>query len=156
MGRAGFVADEDVADAFIAEQRIIDRKYRAAGIAEHEFDALGDQAFDQDFSAAALAFTTLFPCLQGPRKPTVPSKLRPGMQSPAREPSKTAARLQLPAPGRLSLLGTWQAPEQLTAWCSDWSCQAARFEIKMLSDLCQGNFRAYRAAIRRETGAWPR
>ena len=54
MRCAGFVPDKDVTDTLIAEQSIIDRQHRAAGIAEHEFDSLPDKAFDQDVRAAAL------------------------------------------------------------------------------------------------------
>ena len=42
------------------EQRVVDRQHRAAGIAEHEFDPLPDQAFDQDLRAAALVLTVDF------------------------------------------------------------------------------------------------
>ncbi len=54
MGRAGFVPDQDVANAGIGEQRIVNRQHRAPGITEDEFDPLADQAFDQDACAAAL------------------------------------------------------------------------------------------------------
>ena len=54
MGRAGFLAHQDVADALVAEQGVVDRQHRAAGIAEHEFDPQPHQAVDQDVRAAAL------------------------------------------------------------------------------------------------------
>jgi hypothetical protein len=98
VGGARFVADEDVADAFIAEQRIIDRKHGAAGIAEHIFDALGDQAFDQDFSAAALAFHDLVSLLSGgPQERPYFTKTADRLLRP--EPSKTVAgyRVSVPA-----------------------------------------------------------
>ena len=54
MHRGLLVADEDVADGVLLEQRVVDRQDRAAGIAEDLFDPLADQAFDQDVCAAAL------------------------------------------------------------------------------------------------------
>ena len=54
MCRTGFVADQDVANAVVAEQCIINGQHRAAGVAEHEFDALANQTFHQDFGATAL------------------------------------------------------------------------------------------------------
>src|SRR5690606_7744603 len=53
VGRARFMTHQDMADAVIREQFAVDRQDRAAGIAEHEFDTLPDQAFDQYRSAAA-------------------------------------------------------------------------------------------------------
>ena len=43
-----------MANALVAEQGIINRQHGAAGIAEHEFDPLPDQTFDQNIRAAAL------------------------------------------------------------------------------------------------------
>jgi hypothetical protein len=58
MRRAGFVPHEDMAQAafalIFAEQLVIDRQHRAAGIAEYEFDALLHQRIDQDSRATAL------------------------------------------------------------------------------------------------------
>ncbi len=45
------VADEDVADLVLLEQRVIDRKHRAARIAENGVHALIDQSLDDNFSA---------------------------------------------------------------------------------------------------------
>jgi len=56
VDRSGLVANQNVADVprppGIAEQLIIDRQHRAAGIAEHEFDPLFDQALHQNGRAA--------------------------------------------------------------------------------------------------------
>ena len=73
MRRASFRAHQDVADALVAEQRVIDRQYRAAGIAEDEFDPLPHQALDQNICAAALFAhdCVLFKC-------TCTTKSRPG------------------------------------------------------------------------------
>jgi hypothetical protein len=75
MGGAGLVADQDVADAVILEQRVVDRQHRAAGITEHEFDPLGDQAFDQDRGAAALLAHVAKPSISpAPSKRTGPAQ----------------------------------------------------------------------------------
>jgi len=52
MGRARFVAHEDMADRLIAEQLVIDRQHRATRIAEDIFHALLDQASHKDGRAA--------------------------------------------------------------------------------------------------------
>ena len=54
VGGASFVANQNVANAGVVEQGVVNRQHRAAGIAEHEFDALPCQAFNQDTGAAAL------------------------------------------------------------------------------------------------------
>ena len=48
VGRRRFVAHQNVADALIAEQRVVDRQHCATGIAEHIFDPQPHQAFDQN------------------------------------------------------------------------------------------------------------
>ncbi len=53
MRRASLVPDEDMADAIVRKQLVIDGQHCAARIAEHEFDALADQHFAQYRSAAA-------------------------------------------------------------------------------------------------------
>jgi len=60
MGRTGFVTDEYVANSLIFEQGIVNRQYRAAGIAEYIFDALTNEAFDQYARAAALCTHVTF------------------------------------------------------------------------------------------------
>jgi hypothetical protein len=47
------VPHQNVANAVVAEQLIVDRQHRATRVAEDEFDTLADQAFDQYRSAAA-------------------------------------------------------------------------------------------------------
>ncbi len=47
MGRRLFVADEDVLDPAMFEQRVVDRQHRAARIAEHDLHAEVDQGLDQ-------------------------------------------------------------------------------------------------------------
>ena len=54
MRRAAFLADEDVADALLLEQRIVDREDGAARIAEHDLDAEIAQRLDQYVRAALL------------------------------------------------------------------------------------------------------
>ncbi len=78
--RAGFVPHEDVADPVVAEQFVVDRQHRAARVAEHEFDALTDQAFDQYRSAAAfLGHVQYLPAKNVTRRDC----LAPGRSSPA-------------------------------------------------------------------------
>ena len=47
--RAAFLADQDVADGVLLEQRIVDRQYRAAGIAEDDLYALVLQGAEENF-----------------------------------------------------------------------------------------------------------
>jgi hypothetical protein len=54
MGRALFVADQNVTDVVLLEDRVIDGKYGAAGIAENHIDALILQGFDDDFCTSDL------------------------------------------------------------------------------------------------------
>ena len=56
MRRALFMADEDVLDLLLLEERVIDRQHGAAGIAEHMFDPLIGQSLDHHFRAGH------FPC----------------------------------------------------------------------------------------------
>jgi hypothetical protein len=51
MDRALLVADEDVLDLVLLEDRVIDRQHRAAGIAEQMFDALILKRADDHFGA---------------------------------------------------------------------------------------------------------
>ena len=55
MRRAAFLADEDVADTLLLEQRVVDRQDGAAGIAEHDLDAEIAQRLDQYVRATLLA-----------------------------------------------------------------------------------------------------
>ena len=48
------VAHQDVADLVLAEERVVDRQHRAAGIAEHVLDALVLQRLDDHFGAGHL------------------------------------------------------------------------------------------------------
>ena len=87
MRGAGFVAHEDVADAVVGEQLVIDRQDRAAGIAENEFDILPLEAFDQDCSAAALGIHTNLRPVSGACKTQIDPALgsiAPGRQAPNR------------------------------------------------------------------------
>ena len=54
VGGGGFMAHEDVADAGVLKQGIVNRQHRAARIAEHEFDPLALKAVNEDLGAAAL------------------------------------------------------------------------------------------------------
>ena len=54
VGRACFVPDQDVPDAGIAKQGVVNRQHGSTRIAEHEFDSLTNQAFNQNAGAAAL------------------------------------------------------------------------------------------------------
>jgi len=51
MHRAALLAHEDVAQGVLLEQRVVDRQYRAAGIAEDQLDALVHQRLEYDFRA---------------------------------------------------------------------------------------------------------
>ena len=51
MGGPRFGTDEDVADALLLEQRVVNWKHRAAGIAEHDFHAEIDKRLDEDFGS---------------------------------------------------------------------------------------------------------
>jgi hypothetical protein len=51
MRRAAFLADEDVADAILLEDRIIDGKHGPARITEHDLDTEIGQGLDQDVCA---------------------------------------------------------------------------------------------------------
>ncbi len=51
MGRGLLMADENVLDPPLLEQRVIDREHRAAGIAEHDLDTEIDQRLDEDFGS---------------------------------------------------------------------------------------------------------
>jgi hypothetical protein len=55
MCRAGFMAHQDVANAFVSKQFVVNGEDGATGIAEYKFDPLIDQAIYQDFGAAAFA-----------------------------------------------------------------------------------------------------
>ena len=48
------VAHQDVADGVLLEQRVVDRQYRAAGIAEDDLHALILQGAEQDFCSRLL------------------------------------------------------------------------------------------------------
>jgi hypothetical protein len=48
MHRGLLVADQDVLDPVLLEERVIERKDGAAGIAENNVNALIDQRFDND------------------------------------------------------------------------------------------------------------
>ena len=54
MGRALLVADEDVAKLVLMEDGVVDRKHRAARIAEDHLDALVLQRLDDHFRAGHL------------------------------------------------------------------------------------------------------
>jgi hypothetical protein len=54
VDRALLMADEDVADALLLEQRVVDRQDRAAGIAEHHLDPEVGQGLDQNLRATQL------------------------------------------------------------------------------------------------------
>jgi hypothetical protein len=54
MRRRLLVADEDVLDAVLLEDRIVDRKHRAAGIAEHDLHTEIAQRLDQDVCSTLL------------------------------------------------------------------------------------------------------
>ena len=58
------VADEDVADAVLLEQRVVDRQHRAAGIAEHDLHAEIAQRLDQDIGSALLVSSICLPWLR--------------------------------------------------------------------------------------------
>jgi hypothetical protein len=103
MGRAGFVAHENVADPLVTEQGIINRQHCAAGVAEHTFDSLGNQAFDQNIRAAALVLHAAIPS----RPRLLPEAMRGALAAPPppgkpnsadfpalaeRKPAKNAAR----------------------------------------------------------------
>ena len=77
---ACFVADEDVANALIAEQFVIDGQDCAAGIAEHIFDALIDQAFHQQGGSRALRQRTSPRIKNGPRRIFASGRSRYSMQ----------------------------------------------------------------------------
>ncbi len=62
MGRAGFVPYQDMADAIVREQFVIDRQHGATRIAEHEFDPLAHQHLAQYRSAAAFFAHLSFSC----------------------------------------------------------------------------------------------
>ncbi len=55
MGRALFVADQDVADVVLLEDLVIDREYGAARIPEYGVDALVLQGFDNYLRSVQLA-----------------------------------------------------------------------------------------------------
>jgi hypothetical protein len=78
MSRSGLVADEDVADLFMLEQRVVDRQHRAAGVAEDIFDPLTDQAFHQYVGAAALFAHFAIPLLLPVGEDLPPEKDEPG------------------------------------------------------------------------------
>ena len=52
VGRGLLVADEDVLDPRLLEQRVIDRQHRAARIAEHILDAEVGQGLNEDIGTA--------------------------------------------------------------------------------------------------------
>ena len=54
--RAAFLADQDVADGVLLEDRVVDRQYGAAGIAEDDLDALVLQGAEQDFCSGLAGF----------------------------------------------------------------------------------------------------
>ena len=62
MHRALLVADQDVADLVLLEQRIIDRQHGTAGIAENRVHALIDQRLDDDFRACQFLSHRSGPC----------------------------------------------------------------------------------------------
>ena len=49
--RALLVPDQDVTDRVLLEDRVVDRQYRAAGIAEYHLDTLLDQRAEHDLRA---------------------------------------------------------------------------------------------------------
>ena len=51
VGRALFMAHQNVTDAILLKQRIINGQDRATAVAKHHFDTLSDQGFEQYFSA---------------------------------------------------------------------------------------------------------
>ncbi len=51
MHRRLLVPDQDVADAVLLEDRVVDRQYRTAGIAEDDLDALLDQRLEHHLRA---------------------------------------------------------------------------------------------------------
>ncbi len=53
MGRACFMTHEDMANAVVTEQLVIDRQNGTAGIAENEFHTLRDKAVHEDGGPAA-------------------------------------------------------------------------------------------------------
>ncbi len=54
MRRRLFVAHQDVADLLLVEDRVVNRKHRAAGIAEHDLHTEVGQRLDQNVRAALL------------------------------------------------------------------------------------------------------
>ena len=49
--RAALLADQDVADGVLVEQRVVDRQYGAAGIPENHLHALLLEGAEKDFSS---------------------------------------------------------------------------------------------------------
>ena len=90
MRRTSFMADQDVADTALAEQRIVNRQHCTAGIAEYEFDPLPDQAFNQDAGAAALLAHVNNPSFALP----LPLTDRPGAVTRAGSPLQLGAKRQ--------------------------------------------------------------
>ena len=54
MGRGLFVTDQNVFDPFAAEQGVVDRQHRPAGIAEHDLYAEIAQRLDEDIGSTFL------------------------------------------------------------------------------------------------------
>ena len=52
MCRALFVPDEDVAQLWVPTQHAVERKYRTARKAEHQFDPLVEECFADDLAAS--------------------------------------------------------------------------------------------------------
>ena len=61
MGRALFVANEDVADLRMIEKCVINGQHRAARITEHDLDPQVDQALNQNVRAALFGHDEILP-----------------------------------------------------------------------------------------------
>ncbi len=94
MGRGLLVADEDVADVVLLEDRVVDRQHRAAGIAEHRVDALVLQGLNDHLRAGHLSVHSL--------------RLRPSFVQAAWGHKKTPARGVMARKVRSAL---WPFPE---------------------------------------------
>ncbi len=80
MGRCLFVADEDVADALLFEQRVVDREHRAAGIAEHDLHTEVAQRLDQDVCSAFLGHGVLLSHTQYQNWRGAPNRIKTARQ----------------------------------------------------------------------------
>ena len=60
-----FVADEDVTDAALLVDRVVQRQYRAARIAENHLDAEIGQRLDDDFSSGLVRAHECGPSVEG-------------------------------------------------------------------------------------------